>query len=187
MVYVQDGQINFLTPDGLAGESTDVCVRGPAGEKCLYSQVGSVSPGVFPLTTGYAVLNQDNSENTEANPAPRGTVVQIFGTGMGPLLRPVADGAIVQLPLNYLSTHVEAWFLGPTHGACPGDAFLPCTIDPPVQAEVQFSGAAPLQLKGVDQINVRIPTVSTRKGLELRVATGQGTYAVANAKIYIAP
>lgn len=189
MVYVQDGQINFLAPDGLAGESTDVCVRGPAGQKCLFSPVGTVSPGVFQLSTGYAVLNQDGSVNTSANPAQRGTVVQIFGTGMGPLVRPVADGAVVELPLNYLSNYVGAWFQGQTHGICAGGigGMFPCTIDPPVQAEVQYSGAAPFLLKGVDQINVRIPVVNTGEGLELRVAIGQATYARADAAIHIAP
>lgn len=184
ITYVQDGQINFITPAGLGGNSTDVCVLGAAGQKCVYSQLAPVSPGVFRSSSGYTVLNQDNSLNTAANPAPRGSVVQIFGTGFGALSRPVADGAVIGMPLDYLSNSVQAWFVY----QCPGGMFGFC--DPPVQAEVQFSGAAPFKLNGVDQINVRIPTATPSNAIqtetsELRIVTGPGTYVATPVGIFI--
>jgi uncharacterized protein (TIGR03437 family) len=36
------------------------------------------SPGIFPG----AILNQDNTVNGAAHPAPPGTIVQVFGTGV---------------------------------------------------------------------------------------------------------
>jgi uncharacterized protein (TIGR03437 family) len=42
----------------------------------LAVQLASIAPGVF------GTLNQDYSINSESNPAPVGTVIQVFATGL---------------------------------------------------------------------------------------------------------
>ena len=60
--------------------------------------VAPSAPAIFSLAstgTGQAaVLNQDNSVNGLSNPAPRGTMVQIFATGEGQTSPPGITGSV---------------------------------------------------------------------------------------------
>ena len=85
-----------------------------------------------------AILNQDNSLNSAANPAPSGTVVQLFGTGSGALSGGVTDGQIISVPLPQLMASVTA-----TIGGLP--------------AKVNYAGPAPSLIAGVMQVNLEVP------------------------------
>jgi hypothetical protein len=98
------------------------------------------------------MLNQDATLNTPYNPAGRGSVIMIFGTGMGPYDRSLADGSIVGSPSANLTNPVQAIFFGPP---CRTDPFSCSTLS--FSGTVLFAGAAPQQVVGVDQINVKIP------------------------------
>jgi uncharacterized protein (TIGR03437 family) len=86
-----------------------------------------------------AIVNQDSSFNSTANPAPAGSVIQIFATGLGetnpPL--PAGEAASIQPPYNVTVNPVTVWIDGQ-------------------RADVQFSGAAP-GFAGLFQINAIVP------------------------------
>ena len=104
--------------------------------------VWPISPGLFGGFTGdglfaAAALNQDFTVNGPDNPAGRGSVVQLFGTGAQYSSLP-ADGDIAT-----------------------GDPLIGTTLDPTaeisvVDAQVIFSGLAP-GLANVWQVNLTIP------------------------------
>jgi len=80
ILFSNDRQINFLVPASLAGQtSTQIIVSNNGVAMAPFSVPLAVfSPGIFPG----AILNQDNTVNSATNPAPGGTAVQIFGTGI---------------------------------------------------------------------------------------------------------
>jgi uncharacterized protein (TIGR03437 family) len=87
-----------------------------------------------------AILNQDGSLNGSTNPATRGSIVTLYGTGEGVTSPALPDGALV------LSTPFPKPKAGPVSvmiGGQPG--------------EVLYAGGAPFLPTGVLQINVRIP------------------------------
>jgi uncharacterized protein (TIGR03437 family) len=102
----------------------------------------SVAPGLFTVASNgtgqIAALNQDNTINSPSNPAPRGSVIQVFGTGLGFVSGAPPDG---DLP--------GAAVPGPVPEVIIGTGLVP-------PQNIQYSGLAP-SLAGVWQINVRIP------------------------------
>jgi uncharacterized protein (TIGR03437 family) len=84
-------QVNFLVPAVAPLGTVAVSVRAGGSEIARgQATVTATSPGVFALnpldpSEPGAVLNQDSTVNTSANPAAQGSVVQIFATGYGPL------------------------------------------------------------------------------------------------------
>jgi uncharacterized protein (TIGR03437 family) len=156
ILYVQDKQINFVVPQRLSGSTTSVCVTRSSVQACIFAFTAREWPAIFCMSScnsnaGFAILNQDGTLNTPSNPAARGSVIQIFGTGMGPYDRSLADGSIVAPPLANLSSPVQATFAG--YGCFLSLFGLPCALP----GTVVFAGAAPFEVVGVDQINVLIP------------------------------
>lgn len=134
------GQINFQVPAGTtagAAATIQVTLNGaPIAQGTMTTS--TVSPGVF--VTDYvprqgAILNQDSSVNSASVRAKRGDVIQIFGTGQGPLQTAVDDG---QAPATYaLSSLTPTVYIGD------------------VQASVKFSGV--VGYPGFWQINAVVP------------------------------
>lgn len=107
-----------------------VSLPGAAAAPAIFSQNQSgVGPG--------AILNQDFTVNSFANPAAPGSILMVFGTGFGTLDRAPVDGEIATEPVP-TAIPVTATIAG-----------LP--------AEVTYSGSAPTLIAGITQINVRIP------------------------------
>ena len=105
--------------------------------------VSPASPGLFTVAQNGSgqgcILNQDYSLNSAANPAARGEIVMIWGTGGGPTVPASTDGQF-------------------TTGTYP-------IVPPPVtatvgglDAEVIWAGAAPGMVAGINQFNVRVPS-----------------------------
>jgi uncharacterized protein (TIGR03437 family) len=188
LLYVQGEQINFLVPQGISSSSTELCVNTAEERSCMFAYVRPWAPAIFPFGAGYAVLNQDWSLNTPDNPAPRGSVVALWGAGFGPYQRTVPDGSLAELPLNMLTLPVSAFFHDPSPPTCYSGFMTsyPCPR-PPVQAEVTFAGAAPYLVNGATQVNVRIPDNAipgSRVPLDLHVDPDPGSYiAVAEVAI----
>jgi uncharacterized protein (TIGR03437 family) len=143
VLYAQSRQINTQVPWELAGHtSTQVHVEYngvPTNSATL--PLAAAAPGLFSRLDGTSqgvILNQDGSLNSPANPAARGSVVAIFGTGGGALSPPGVTGGTWPASLSYFSPQ-------PTVKIGPSDAV------------VTYAGSAPFQSSGVFQINVRVP------------------------------
>lgn len=162
LYFVSPGQINFIVPQTTANTgNVDIIVQQQSTGQVLGAgslPMNTSAPGIFgtqQLAVGAgayqaAVLNEDNSVNSQSNPAQRGHVVQIFATGPGILPGQPADGA---LPPGLISTPQAPEVLV---GSCFVDQCTTLPGDQPAGQRVQFSGLSP-SLPGVWQINVYIP------------------------------
>jgi uncharacterized protein (TIGR03437 family) len=143
LLYVSAGQINAVVPFAVAGQATTaMLVAGPGGEKYTVTlPVSAAAPSVFTTSAGGqgAILNGDESVNSPANPAARGSYISIYATGTGLLSAAVADGTIV------------------TAANLPSSA-APISVTIGGQAAtVTYQGAAPGLVAGVMQINAQVP------------------------------
>jgi uncharacterized protein (TIGR03437 family) len=152
LLYVSNTQINAIAPFGLTpGNTSQVCVTYEGTTKnCIAATVAAASPGIFqnPSALGYAVaLNQNGTLNTSANPAHGGDIITMFATGLGELSSQPADGSLVQLPLPAQSMNIQVQAPDP-NGAGRQIIF----------ATVEYAGPAPLEVAGLSQLNVQLPT-----------------------------
>jgi uncharacterized protein (TIGR03437 family) len=158
--FVGSGQINFIVPKNTPTER--VPFRIAVSSATVHEgtlDIFPVSPALISSSPGDptkpgAVLNQDNSRNTQTNPAQRGQIVQIFGLGADFSELP-DDGA-----------------------AAPTDRLIRTSSDPQVfvsvaEADLQFSGLAP-NLVNAWQINVTVPNQPFVTGQVPIVAYVQG-------------
>jgi len=107
--YVSAAQINAVTPRSLDGKTTTrVCllVNG-AVTNCIDAPVQRAAPAIFLNGKTAAALNQDGTINSQSNPAPVGSIVSIFATGIGTMTPAPPDGAIVGLPLPVQNLQVR--------------------------------------------------------------------------------
>jgi uncharacterized protein (TIGR03437 family) len=80
VLYSGDTQINLQVPPALSGKTSASLVVTADGVSSAPFTV-TLAPA-WPAIFAHGVLNQDNGENTAASPAPPGSVLQIFATGM---------------------------------------------------------------------------------------------------------
>jgi uncharacterized protein (TIGR03437 family) len=184
ILYAQDGQINFIVPQEVTGQTTTLCVESTGGRNCIDRPIQTEFPAIFYTPgMGYAILNHDGTLNTPSNPAVRGSYISVFGTGMGLTDRTLPDGSPWDLPPANLTTSVSATFIGPIPlpvVGC-GDLFLPpCPGPHTATGQVLFAGGAPEEVVGVTQINVVIPDdADTGAYTAFRLDFGQGFSASA--------
>lgn len=152
LLFVQTGEIHGVAPFSLPVMPTVEVQYNGASAPLLDAPQSSVNPGIFTVGGQGAIVNQDGTVNTPANPARLGSIVSIYATGTGtvvssPLGPPgsgpgVRDGEVTPLPPPY---------------------FL--VIDPPqvtfagVPGTVLWAGSAPGLIAGVTQINVQLPAM----------------------------
>lgn len=115
-------------------ETLPLTLRVLSAQPALYTQDGS---GSGPA----AALNQDASLNSVQNPAPQGSVIVLFGTGLGPLVQPASDG--LPAPAANLATVFQSGGLTATVNDTP--------------ATILYAGTAPGLITGVDQLNIQLP------------------------------
>ena len=95
--YVSPTQLNIQVPWELFGQTSaivKVMVNYTYGAEYTLA-LAQFSPGIFVIdsaTQAAAALNQNNSIVTPGNPAPPGSVVQLFLNGLGPVDHTPADG-----------------------------------------------------------------------------------------------
>jgi uncharacterized protein (TIGR03437 family) len=85
-----------------------------------------------------AILNQDGSLNTAANPADKGSVIALYADGGGMVDPPMNAGDVAGTHLSTLTLPVSATING-------------------ADVQVPYAGIAPGLVVGVNQINVRLP------------------------------
>jgi uncharacterized protein (TIGR03437 family) len=166
LLYVQSEQINAQVPWELTGKSsTEVHVEhNGLSTRIGLAPVTATSPAFFSDPSGQgAILNEDGTRNSASNPAKKGSVVSIFGTGAGATAPAGITGGIAPLtPLALLTLPVSVQVNG-------------------IDAEILYAGSAPTVSNGVFQINFRVPATAPSLGtyfVAIKVGTQAGSQDV---------
>lgn len=153
LLFVQESQINAIVPASVAPGNHDVSTQtwisvsrtltgAVPSSPGLRTVVNRASPGLFTQDgSGFgqgAILNEDGTVNSISNPADRGSVITLFGTGGGLTSPLFEDGQIA-------TAAAPIWTVGA--GVVIGDHL----------AKVLYAGTAPGLVNGALQINARIP------------------------------
>jgi uncharacterized protein (TIGR03437 family) len=133
LFYVSPTQINAQVPWSTQPGTARVIVANSTGASSAISlNVSAAAPGIF------VVINRDNSPNGPSKPAPAGSVVTVYMTGIGPVDNPVDTGAAASsTPVSTATQRATVTVNG-------------------VPATAQFIGLTPGSV-GLAQANVVIP------------------------------
>jgi uncharacterized protein (TIGR03437 family) len=160
IVYTSAGQASVIVPYAVAGRTSTIVapefngVRGNA----ISIPVAATAPGFFTVDFSgrnqVAVLNEDGSVNSAANPSEAGRILVFYGTGAGAFRTAATDGAVIGAPVPEFAA--------------------PLTIEiGGLPAEVLYAGPAPGLVSGVFQINARVPAgVTPGNAVPVRVTSG---------------
>jgi uncharacterized protein (TIGR03437 family) len=162
LYYASAGQTAVFVPYSITGQTTTQMVIVHQGRPSapVTLPVLPSAPGLFSLNQSGqgpgAILNQDNSLNSAANPAAKGSIVILYGTGEGQTDPPGVAGRVnaTVFPRPTLPFTVTIGGLG---------------------AEVLYAGAAPGLVSGVFQVNVRIPDAAPSGDVPVRVQVGSNS------------
>ncbi len=145
LLFVRADQINAITPYGVTpGTKVDVAVEYQGNNATLANlDVVVADFALFSMDgSGFgqaAALNEDGSLNSVSNPARRGSIVVLYGTGTGATVPPSVDGALA--PLEDI----------------PRPALPVQVLFDPAFTDVYYAGPAPGAVNGLVQINMRLP------------------------------
>jgi uncharacterized protein (TIGR03437 family) len=154
--YVAPTQVSVIVPYEITAAVVQVQVVTDGNPSNTVTEfLNTTSAGVFSVPPGGlgdgAVLHQDGSLVTPANPAQANETVSVFLTGLGPVNPTISDGAAGPVsPLSQSVSTITA-YIGGTQGT------------------VTYSGLAP-QLAGLYQVNVTVPTGLTAGENDLDIA-----------------
>ena len=144
LLYVSATQVGAIVPYGISSllPRVSVTYNGVTSPSASLNFAES-QPGVFTLdssgTGQAAALNQDGSLNGILNPCSKGAVLSLYGTGEGHTNPGGLDGVIASQvnprPVLPVNATVGGW-----------------------PATVLYAGAAPTQVAGMFQVNLRVPS-----------------------------
>jgi uncharacterized protein (TIGR03437 family) len=158
IIYTSAAQVNAIIPCAKAGQSSTQLVVDYMGAQSapLTVALSPAAPGIFTADGSgrgqAAALNQDNSFNSPSNPAPRGSILTFYATGVGPT-SPCIDGAVYTSNFPTLTLPVIVGVGGSG-------------------AQVVYSGQAPDLVSGVAQFNIVIPSDATTGVVPLTLVVG---------------
>ena len=161
VIYTSFTATTVQVPYNIAvGATTAIRVNYAVSQSALFQlSTQAIYPGLFSLdSTGKgqaAALNQDFSVNSAGNPAKRGTILVLYGTGEGAVTPTLATGAIVPLTPPF-----------------PQSPIQPVVFFNGQQGRVLFWGEAPGSVAGLFQINVGIPENIPAGPISIQVAFG---------------
>jgi uncharacterized protein (TIGR03437 family) len=159
MIYGSASQANVIVPYEVAGQATTTIAlkSGSLTSAAWTIPVAATAPGIFTLDSNGvgagAVLNQDNTLNAAGNPAPRGSIVQIFATGEGQTSPAGVTGSVTGTNLHTPLAEVKVTIGGQA-------------------AQVQYAGSAANAVAGLFQVNAVVPQSVAAGSLELRLSVG---------------
>ena len=158
VLYALGNQVNVVVPVGMDAINPAELELHAADRQLakITLPTAIASPAVFTQGgTGVgagAILNQDNTPNSPANPAAAGSIVMVYGTSFGPVI-PSSAGSLPGLGL-------------PVTARVSG-----------ILAEVLYAGPAPGLAEGVIQMNIRIPA-SVPSGSTVALSLSGGNLAI---------
>jgi len=143
LIYISAGQINAVAPYAVANGLSTVRVQA-AGGSVSSTSVGATAtaPGIF----YYGIVNEDGSLNDPSHPAPVGTYVTMYGTGLGQTTPPGVDNTVTPT-VNYPKQISSVTM---TIGRNP-------LFSTPAPMKVLYAGPAPGLAAGVCQIDAVVP------------------------------
>jgi uncharacterized protein (TIGR03437 family) len=125
-------QVNARIPSAVSPGTAQLTISSASGSAQQQVAVSSVAPAIFSLSaTQAAITNVDNTLNTTANPARRGSYLIIYATGFGA----VSGAGAASTPLSVVigGLAIPATYAGITPGS-PGlnqaNVLLPATMPP---------------------------------------------------------
>jgi uncharacterized protein (TIGR03437 family) len=162
LLFVSSQQINFQLPVAVPVGSQRIAVRRSDTAELLaggFVEVAAAGPALFSLQAGGSgqalAMNQNGTLNSEANPAPKGSVVTLYGSGQGEVSPAVPDGeGAPSAPAHTTATPTS------DSAICLTQAQSVCVAVGSSFGEVMFSGLAP-GFVGLWQLNVKIPEKDT--------------------------
>jgi uncharacterized protein (TIGR03437 family) len=146
MIFASAAQVNAIVPFRMPSGTTKVQVEvlGQPSDTVELT-VADATPALFAADgsgSGQALaINQDGTMNSPDNPAPAGSILILYATGLGQLSPPGRNGAVG----NDLKATAQ------TVTATLGDR----------PAEVLYAGTAPGIVEGIEQVNLKIPGDTT--------------------------
>jgi len=143
LIYVAAGQVNAIVPYAAANPVKTVNVETPGGTATGSDiPLSQSSPAVFPN----AIVNQDNTLNSPAHPAPTGSIIVMYGTGLGQTNPASVDGVLTSLS-NFPKQVYQSQLIISENPL----------FSTPIPMQVLYQGPAPGLVAGVFQINAKIP------------------------------
>ena len=142
LLYVSAGQLSAIVPYGLTGAAQMQVTYHGTLSNAVPVTITDAAPALFTVNASgsgqAAVLNQDGSVNSPSNPAAKGSVIVLYGTGESNTGPGGVDGQLA--------------------AAVYPKPILPLTVTVDGQpAQVLYAGAAPGQVAGLLQVNVLVP------------------------------
>jgi uncharacterized protein (TIGR03437 family) len=142
LLMVQAGEVHGVVPFEFLLPTVTVQVQSAGGSASPLDAAHAVNPGIFQIGGQGAILNQDGTVNSPANPAKLGSIVSIFATGAGTYDTQVQDGTVIPIPPPYIVLN---------------SSYAPQVTFAGSLGKVLWAGAAPGLIAGVTQYNVQVP------------------------------
>jgi uncharacterized protein (TIGR03437 family) len=173
MIYAMAGQASCIVPYEVSGRSSTTVQLSYPGQlsNSVTVPVAAVAPGVFTMNSSGsgpgAIINQNGTVNSAANPAAPGSTVMVYATGEGPTNPPGIDGKPDAAPLPQPVTQPVTATVGGT------------------AATVTYAGGVSGLVAGVLQVNVQIPQgIPSGSAVPIALSIG-GTTTQSNVTVAI--
>jgi uncharacterized protein (TIGR03437 family) len=169
LLYVSDGQVNFLVPgDQLDGDVKIRVVReGVTGPEITVTLVDA-APALFQTAAGYAIAaHVDNSVIAPGSPAQAGEIIVVYACGLGRTQPNPAPGVIPQTAALIQRLSDLKVYLGGT--AIDPGSILYAGLTPGSAGLYQINLVLPDDLGTDPEIRVAIADQSSPAGLKLAV------------------
>ena len=169
LLYVSDGQVNFLVPgDQLDGDVKIRVVReGVTGPEITVTLVDA-APALFQSAAGYAIAaHLDNSVIAPGSPAQAGEIIVVYACGLGVTQPNPAPGVIPQSAAVIQRLSDLKVYLGGT--AIDPASILYAGLTPGSPGLYQINLVLPANLGTDPEIRVAIADQSSPAGLKLAV------------------
>lgn len=167
LLYVSDSQINAVLPYYFGSLALRVTNAGATSPDFPLAALNAL-PEIFQNPDGTAVaVNQDLTINSPDHPAPAGSYVSIWVTGVG-------ENAFVSIdPTKLATAAVDSY-------CCTVTVFY-------VPAYVSYSGPAPGVIDAVTQINFQVPHTPWLNGSPVGIAVSVAGATSHVALLYVTP